>query len=339
MAHHCTQRSPQTEDVDLRRRKTSTHAGRDGSLSGRLAEEAPDDVSGIAEQLAPAAKGMSQVAKEAGLSRESLYRAAQRGSNPSFATVLKVAGRSGPAPRPTRLSRLSDGRHLVWAYARPARMARSTGTCHESHSPSVGEEDGRWIAGSPPFRVCWPTARRPTGNGQGRGSGASRLGAARTRRDCSDRHKHHTVPAAAPGPSAKAKRRIRGAHQVGLDLKRQTGSPYAVAGRLARFRLRISRGGEIGPRMLADLEHVSGRARAPRDGIASATTRRRCCRHCRGRCRCYAPGARVSARGAFRPTSQRPFAQTLRLWQVGPGSWPSPCRRARPAADGHVAFG
>jgi probable addiction module antidote protein len=38
-------------------------------------EEAPDDVSGIARALGDSAraKGMSQVAKEAGLSRESLY--------------------------------------------------------------------------------------------------------------------------------------------------------------------------------------------------------------------------------------------------------------------------
>jgi probable addiction module antidote protein len=37
------------------------------------------------------AKGMSQVAKDAGLSRESLYRALSADGNPSFATVLKVA--------------------------------------------------------------------------------------------------------------------------------------------------------------------------------------------------------------------------------------------------------
>ena len=37
------------------------------------------------------AKGMSQVAKEAGVSRESLYRALSADGNPSFATVLKVA--------------------------------------------------------------------------------------------------------------------------------------------------------------------------------------------------------------------------------------------------------
>lgn len=56
-------------------------------------DEAPDDVSGIARALGDIAraKGMSQVAKEAGLSRESLYRALSDGGNPSFATVLKVA--------------------------------------------------------------------------------------------------------------------------------------------------------------------------------------------------------------------------------------------------------
>jgi probable addiction module antidote protein len=36
------------------------------------------------------AKGMTQVAKETGLSRESLYRALSADGNPSFATVLKV---------------------------------------------------------------------------------------------------------------------------------------------------------------------------------------------------------------------------------------------------------
>ena len=56
-------------------------------------EEAPDDISGIARALGDIAraKGMSQVAKEAGLSRESLYRALSEGGNPTFATVLKVA--------------------------------------------------------------------------------------------------------------------------------------------------------------------------------------------------------------------------------------------------------
>lgn len=56
-------------------------------------EDAPDDVAGIARALGDIAraKGMSQVARDAGLSRESLYRALSENGNPSFATVLKVA--------------------------------------------------------------------------------------------------------------------------------------------------------------------------------------------------------------------------------------------------------
>lgn len=54
--------------------------------------DAPDDAAGIARALGDIAraKGMSQVAKDAGLSRESLYRALGADGNPSFATVIKV---------------------------------------------------------------------------------------------------------------------------------------------------------------------------------------------------------------------------------------------------------
>ena len=56
-------------------------------------EEAPDDIAGITRALGDIAraKGMSQVARDAGLSRESLYKALSENGNPSFATVLKVA--------------------------------------------------------------------------------------------------------------------------------------------------------------------------------------------------------------------------------------------------------
>jgi probable addiction module antidote protein len=36
------------------------------------------------------AKGMSQIAREAGLGRESLYKALSASGNPEFATILKV---------------------------------------------------------------------------------------------------------------------------------------------------------------------------------------------------------------------------------------------------------
>ena len=56
-------------------------------------EEAPEDAGGISRALGDIAraKGMTQVARDAGLSRESLYKALGENGNPSFATVLKVA--------------------------------------------------------------------------------------------------------------------------------------------------------------------------------------------------------------------------------------------------------
>ncbi len=56
-------------------------------------DEFPDDAAGIARALGDIAraKGMTQVAKEAGLSRESLYRALSEDGNPNFDTVLRVA--------------------------------------------------------------------------------------------------------------------------------------------------------------------------------------------------------------------------------------------------------
>jgi probable addiction module antidote protein len=55
--------------------------------------EAPDDAAGIARALGDIARarGMAQAVRDAGLSRESLYKALSENGNPSFATVLKVA--------------------------------------------------------------------------------------------------------------------------------------------------------------------------------------------------------------------------------------------------------
>jgi probable addiction module antidote protein len=56
-------------------------------------EEAGDDPAFIAKALGTIARarGMSQVARDAGLSRESLYRALSGEGNPEFGTILKVA--------------------------------------------------------------------------------------------------------------------------------------------------------------------------------------------------------------------------------------------------------
>ena len=55
--------------------------------------DAPDDAASIARALGDIAraKGMTQVARDSGLSRESLYKALSENGNPSLATVLKVA--------------------------------------------------------------------------------------------------------------------------------------------------------------------------------------------------------------------------------------------------------
>lgn len=55
-------------------------------------EEAGDDPSFIADALGAIARarGMTQLAKETGLTREGLYKALGQDSNPSFGTILKV---------------------------------------------------------------------------------------------------------------------------------------------------------------------------------------------------------------------------------------------------------
>lgn len=55
-------------------------------------EEAGADAAFIAKALGTIAraKGMSQLARETGLGRESLYKALSGEGNPSFATILKV---------------------------------------------------------------------------------------------------------------------------------------------------------------------------------------------------------------------------------------------------------
>src|SRR5689334_15832391 len=60
-------------------------------------EEADGDAVFVAKALGDIAraKGMAQVAREAGLSRESLYKALSGERSPSFDTILKVVGALG----------------------------------------------------------------------------------------------------------------------------------------------------------------------------------------------------------------------------------------------------
>lgn len=56
-------------------------------------EEGDDDPTLIAQALGVIARSrnLSEIARQAGISREGLYKALSAGGNPSFATVLKVA--------------------------------------------------------------------------------------------------------------------------------------------------------------------------------------------------------------------------------------------------------
>ncbi len=60
-------------------------------------EEANGDAAFIAKALGDIAraKGMAQVARDSGLSRESLYKALSGERSPDFATILKVVGALG----------------------------------------------------------------------------------------------------------------------------------------------------------------------------------------------------------------------------------------------------
>ena len=51
--------------------------------------------------IAARARGMTRLARDTGLSRESLYRALDRDGNPEFATVMKVLGALGVRLRAT----------------------------------------------------------------------------------------------------------------------------------------------------------------------------------------------------------------------------------------------
>ncbi|MBS0499858.1 MAG: putative addiction module antidote protein [Burkholderiaceae bacterium] len=70
-------------------------------------EEAGDDAAFIAKALGniARAKGMSQLARDTGLGRESLYKALSGEGNPSFGTILKVMHALGLKLQPQAAAR------------------------------------------------------------------------------------------------------------------------------------------------------------------------------------------------------------------------------------------
>ena len=81
--------------IKLRKWDSAEHLNTDEDIALYLdacLEEAGDDPAFIAKALGniARARGMSQLARETGLGRESLYKALSGEGNPSFATILKV---------------------------------------------------------------------------------------------------------------------------------------------------------------------------------------------------------------------------------------------------------
>ncbi|QTQ34602.1 putative protein HI1420 [Aromatoleum petrolei] len=81
--------------LKLRKWDTAEHLKNEEEMALYLEaclKEAGDDAAFIAKALGDIAraKGMTQLAKDTGLGRESLYKALSGEGNPSFATILKV---------------------------------------------------------------------------------------------------------------------------------------------------------------------------------------------------------------------------------------------------------
>lgn len=80
------------------------------------------DPKGIAHALGVVARarGMTQLARETGITRESLYRALSDEGNPEFATIVKVMAALGLRMKPSGAGERSDHKH------RPRRKTRNT---------------------------------------------------------------------------------------------------------------------------------------------------------------------------------------------------------------------
>ena len=81
--------------LKLRKWDSAEHLNTDEDMAAYLEaclQESGDDAAFIAKALGniARAKGMTQLSKDTGLGRESLYKALSGEGNPSFATILKV---------------------------------------------------------------------------------------------------------------------------------------------------------------------------------------------------------------------------------------------------------
>jgi probable addiction module antidote protein len=86
--------------IKLRKWDSAEHLKTEDDMAQYLEsclDEAGDDAAFIAKALGniARAKGMTELSRETGLGRESLYKALSGQGNPSFATILKVISALG----------------------------------------------------------------------------------------------------------------------------------------------------------------------------------------------------------------------------------------------------
>ena len=87
-------------NIKLKKWDSAAHLANEDDIVAYLQacfEEAPEDAAFLAKALGTVARarGMTQLAKDVGLGRESLYKALSGDNNPSFATMLKVMSALG----------------------------------------------------------------------------------------------------------------------------------------------------------------------------------------------------------------------------------------------------
>jgi probable addiction module antidote protein len=125
------------------------HLDSEGAVAEYLSQEMADgDDDELLRALAHVAKarGMSQLAKEAGVGRESLYKALKPGATPGFATVGKVVRALGlrMAVRPAAKQKPAA---VAWKIAkRPAKITKAT--TKVTKKPATGEKASIGARGS-----------------------------------------------------------------------------------------------------------------------------------------------------------------------------------------------
>ena len=112
---HRWRRNCDGEDDTLRRRRLSRHGKRQVAYIAAALESGDADFVRDALGIVARARGMGEVAKNAGLNRESLYKALGGSGNPEFGTVMRIVRALGLtlSARPAEKRRVSKRRRAA----------------------------------------------------------------------------------------------------------------------------------------------------------------------------------------------------------------------------------